>query len=1174
MREQRITEWLAETAIRKRKRVYVVFGALILASLMLSPRLGLVVEPEQLLGEDNAIAQQFFALEESFGFTSTLVVAVEGEDREQMLQAAHMVVDRVEADPELRAYFRSVSLAGEVEYPLRWGLMLTNDLGDIETTQLLTEQRSMLGLLTTLNNTLEDVVLSDEERFASNQDQWNGLAALSGFELLTQTMERHLSAEGELQPDEARLAAQEIMESALAGDRYTWSPDQDMLTFSFLPAFDMLDLDALYAAVHGVDSVMQQVDRETPGVKLSLGGEVAWAVARHEGAGADTLYPTLVALALIAVLFFFSFNRVRRMLLALLALVIGIILTVGAIVISVGHVSMITSIFAVILMGLGIDFGIHLVSNYDDFRSEGLGTDDAMRKTMITGGTPIMLGGITTACAFLSLVISRSPAIREFGIVAGMGVLITLFTMLLLFPALILSFGGKTEPSITRRRPMIDFSFMGSLGRAIQARPLVAIGLCVALTALAAIMLPRNTVDYDPMNNSPRTHRYTETQRRIIDRMEISPFVTFSTRTTVEEARELTEAFRAHPMVSRAVSVSDLLPPQSQIDARLSRISAGGPAGFLAADDIAGYENSERSVADIERLTAEIQRLEWNVIEFGDLAVAGMGEDNLVVRRRNAIVREIFGAEVGSPGREVFQTAIATILANPEAAAQRMAAIDKELAGVMETQQRNMSVTRAPTVADIPPEIRHQLVSRDGNSFLVTVLPSAAIQESSETVLAFQNSVTEIDPGLTGSLPLYVALVHEIFSGATQAGVYVAAVVFVILFVLFRRISHVLLAFTMVVLGLVWMFGILPLTGTQLALTAGLVFPLLIGIGTDDALHILHRYKHEGNDIVPAIRYSGKAVLLTTLTTMLAFGSLALVGEMATIAAIGWLLLIGFGTCFLATVVLLPACLSLGQSIRRKNGEKAAKRGAALVAGIAVLMLLPSLPVDAQTMAPEAIMREVDAQRGPETARSRMTMRIYPRIDAANHDREIRLNSFSRGINESLIEFVSPRSITGLRVLDLDGAVRVFFPSTGRVRNIGGSGRGGSVGGVGGDFSYEDMGGGAFLDDYHQFALEGQNAEHWIVSAVPLDGDSRYSRLVFHIQRENYVPVRIDYFEGDNQSKRLEASRIQAIGGRNVATHLIMFNLQDNSRTEIRMHEVEWDVPLSTDLFHPNRFHR
>ena len=245
-----------------------------------------------------------------------------------------------------------------------------------------------------------------------------------------------------------------------------------------------------------------------------------------------------------------------------------------------------------------------------------------------------------------------------------------------------------------------------------------------------------------------------------------------------------------------------------------------------------------------------------------------------------------------------------------------------------------------------------------------------------------------------------------------------------------------------------------------------------------------------------------------------------------------------------------------------------------IITAILFFAYISSAGVFAESACPDEIMKQVDAQRSPDTARSRMTMRIYGTLDASEHDREIRLISHARGLDDSLIEFVSPRSITGLRVLDTAGTIRVFFPSTGRVRNIGGAGRSGSVGGVGGDFSYEDMGGAGFTDDYKSFTLIEDLSDKWIISGIPQSSDSRYTRLYFHIDRELYIPVRIDYYDDDGRIKQLDASRIQNIGGRNVATHLVMRNFSDNSRTEIRMHDVEWDIPLSSDLFHPNRFHR
>ena len=266
-----------------------------------------------------------------------------------------------------------------------------------------------------------------------------------------------------------------------------------------------------------------------------------------------------------------------------------------------------------------------------------------------------------------------------------------------------------------------------------------------------------------------------------------------------------------------------------------------------------------------------------------------------------------------------------------------------------------------------------------------------------------------------------------------------------------------------------------------------------------------------------------------------------------------------------------------GASTRRPTARSTAFRGlvatSALLFGFAILFL-SAAAAGAANDSPAEIMERVDEQRGPDTSRARMIMRIFNDADSSDYDREIRMLSYGRGSEESLIEFVSPTNIRGLRVLDLDGAIRVFFPSTGRVRNISGTARGGSVGGVGGDFTYEDMGGAGFATDYGEFTMEDDSGDTWVISGVPTDDDSRYSRLVFHIDKERYVPVRIDYYENATQVKQLDAGRIQNIAGRYVATDLTMHNIAENSRTAIRMQDVAWDVSLDSDLFDPNRFHR
>ena len=83
-----------------------------------------------------------------------------------------------------------------------------------------------------------------------------------------------------------------------------------------------------------------------------------------------------------------------------------------------------------------------------------------------------------------------------------------------------------------------------------------------------------------------------------------------------------------------------------------------------------------------------------------------------------------------------------------------------------------------------------------------------------------------------------------------------------------------------------------------------MILPLIMGIGIDDGIHVMHRYIIE-KDIMTVFRSTGKAILLTTLTTMLAFGSLYF-STYRGLASLGISLFIGSVCCFLATLFIVP----------------------------------------------------------------------------------------------------------------------------------------------------------------------------------------------------------------------------------------------------------------------------
>ncbi|MBU0727632.1 MMPL family transporter, partial [Patescibacteria group bacterium] len=135
--------------------------------------------------------------------------------------------------------------------------------------------------------------------------------------------------------------------------------------------------------------------------------------------------------------------------------------------------------------------------------------------------------------------------------------------------------------------------------------------------------------------------------------------------------------------------------------------------------------------------------------------------------------------------------------------------------------------------------------------------------------------------------------------------------IFLVLLIDFQSIKKVLLAMIPLVVGIVWMVGVMELFGLQITLLNIMAIPMIIGIGIDDGVHIVHRYQIEGKDAHKLVFAStGRAILLTSVTTMLGFGSLWFATYRG-LGSMGIALFIGVGTCFLATVIVIPVIIGM-----------------------------------------------------------------------------------------------------------------------------------------------------------------------------------------------------------------------------------------------------------------------
>jgi predicted RND superfamily exporter protein len=212
--------------------------------------------------------------------------------------------------------------------------------------------------------------------------------------------------------------------------------------------------------------------------------------------------------------------------------------------------------------------------------------------------------------------------------------------------------------------------------------------------------------------------------------------------------------------------------------------------------------------------------------------------------------------------------------------------------------------------SDLPPLLRAQFVSTDGEWVALHVIPAGNIWDA-ETAEIFAEEVSSVSPAATG-LPMHVhAHLTWIRDGFSRAAVAAALVIFFAAFLAFRRFTDAVLTTVPSILGFVWMLGLLAWLGVPLDPANIVALPLILGISIDASVHLMHRV-HESsrgdatiNDVVGE---TGSAVALASLTTMGGFASLML-ADYGAMKSLGLAMTVGIGCSLLASVLVLPSLL-------------------------------------------------------------------------------------------------------------------------------------------------------------------------------------------------------------------------------------------------------------------------
>ncbi|HWY74993.1 MAG TPA: MMPL family transporter [Verrucomicrobiae bacterium] len=529
---------------------------------------------DDLVGSDKKYHQNFLNFKKEFPAQDDLVVVVESEDAGKNRQ----FVERLGAKLELET-----NLFTDVLYKHDFNMLGKKAL-------LFVPETNLVDLRTTLVNYLPFI-----QRF-TQATNLESLFAMVNSQFL------HAKREANKENDSLVKAVpmlDRIVREAAASLQRPGTPPSPGLTALFGAGDD--DVYITYAkgriylvtaqakredlndeAVDRMRKLVNETSREVPGLNLGVTGESVLEHDEMNQSQKDSTLASIVSLVLCALIFIYGYQETGRPLKATLCLLIGLGYTLAFTTLVVGHLNLLTITFMPILIGLAIDFGVHLITRYEEELRLGRSEEVAMRKAIVFTGQGVFTGALTTAAAFLAMWLTDFKGIQEMGIICGGGMLICLIPMLTLLPVLL--FRGRQN--VIDHEKAAKPSVRARLEGLWLQRPVVVAVVTLALTVLSLTQFHRVFFDYDLLNMQSKGLPAVVFEKKLIDSTPKSVIFGDIIADSPQQAVELEERLKKLPAVSEVESMAPrLIGDQSKKLKLIGEIKREiAPIHFLPAD--------------------------------------------------------------------------------------------------------------------------------------------------------------------------------------------------------------------------------------------------------------------------------------------------------------------------------------------------------------------------------------------------------------------------------------------------------------------------------------------------------------------------------------------------------------------------------------------------------------
>jgi hopanoid biosynthesis associated RND transporter like protein HpnN len=836
---------------------WVIVGAIVLAAVSTwyaASHFSMTTDINQLISSNSPSRQRELAFEKAFPQFDSIIAVIDAPTPELVEQATGALVARLS---QQKNFFRSVQdLQGSSLFAQN-GLLF-------EPTDELAPQMSMLSQA----QRLIEVLAGDPSLRGVVRALQFGLLGVQGGNIKLDDMTWPMTlAANTLDQVKANQPASFSWRVLVQGHE---AKTADLRRFVKLTA--VLDYSELEPGLKASNAVRQAAAdlnlASAYQAPLRLTGPVPMNDDQFATIKENAVLNAVVTIAVVLFILWMALRWMRIIFAVFVSLVVGLSATAALGMLLVGTLNLISVYFAVLFVGLGVDFGIQFSVRYRAERHEVDGLYEALLHAGRRAGAPLTLAGLATAAGFLSFLPTAYRGLSELGLIAGLGMLIAFVTSITLLPALLSRLKPRSEPH------PLGYALLAPVDDFLE-RYRVPILIGTALVILGASpLLFWLRFDFNPMNlRNPNVESVAtflqlekEQESGINDIQALEP--------TLPAADQLAVKLRALPQVARVVTLSTFIPDHQQQKLPLIQSAAKTLDPALNPPSVSPPPTDAENVAIINSTVNALNRLAGSAPGPGAAAAKRLAADMTALAKADQATRQRAETAFVQPLRT---------------------ALDK---------LRNLLKAHEVTRDNLPPELVGQWMTPDGQARL-EIAPSGNT-DNNATLRTFAHAVQSVAPNATEGPISILEARRTIITAFLEAGAYALLSIAVLLWITLRRVGDVLLTLIPLLVAGVVTLEICVAIDLPLNFANIIALPLLLGVGVAFKIYYIMAWREGQTKLLQSVLT--RAVTFSACTTATAFGSLYFSSDPGT-SSMGKLLAISLLTTMTAAALFQPVLM-------------------------------------------------------------------------------------------------------------------------------------------------------------------------------------------------------------------------------------------------------------------------